>query len=62
MEIIKGQPNVNSKDENTTTNIKNSLDMFNNRLDTAERKSISLKTQQQNRSSPNLSTKKNKLK
>ena len=37
MEIIKGQPNANSKDENTTTNIKNSLDMFNSRLDTAER-------------------------
>lgn len=41
MEFMEGQRNVTSRDENTITNIKNLLDVFNSRLDTAE-KSISL--------------------
>ena len=38
MKIIKGQPNINSSEENTIANIKNSLNKFNSRLETAEKK------------------------
>lgn len=41
MKIIKGPPNIKSSVENTIANIKNSLNKFNSRLETAEK---SLKT------------------
>lgn len=55
MKFMKGQRNVTSRDENTITNIKNLLDVFNSRLDTAE-KSIILNAQQQNRNYSIFST------
>ena len=38
MKIIKGQPNINSSEENTIANIKNSLNKFKSTLETAEKK------------------------
>ena len=40
MKIIKGQPNINSSEENTVANIKSSLNKFNSRFETAEKKSL----------------------
>lgn len=37
MELMKGQPNVTSRDENAITNMKILLDVFKSRLDTAEK-------------------------
>lgn len=37
MEFMKRQTNVTSRDENTITNVKNLLDVFKSRLDTAEK-------------------------
>lgn len=42
MELMKGQPNVTSRDENTITNMKMLLDVFKSRLDTAGKKKISV--------------------
>lgn len=59
MELMKGQPNVTSRDENTITNMKMLLDVFKSRLDTAgKKKSVCLNAQQYNRGCPNVSTKK----
>lgn len=39
---MRGQPNVTFRDENTITNIKNVLAVFNRRIDTAEKNNSDL--------------------